>query len=133
MIFNPQESIDFHGFTGPFVQYSYARIQSILRKEPVTNEPISYSALLPLETELLLSMEQFSSIIQQAAAEHNPSLVAIYVFNLAKTFNSFYTAHSIANAESAEKKQLRLQLASMVSHILKTGMGLLGIAVPERM
>lgn len=133
MIFNPQESIDFHGFTGPFVQYSYARIQSILRKEPVTNEPVTYSALLPLETELLLSMEQFSNIIQQAAAEHNPSLVAIYVFNLAKTFNSFYTAHSIANAESAEKKQLRLQLASMVSHILKTGMGLLGIAVPERM
>ncbi|MFT3980997.1 MAG: arginine--tRNA ligase [Ferruginibacter sp.] len=133
MIFNPQESIDFHGFTGPFVQYTYARIKSILRKEAVSNEAITYSALLPLEKELLLSIEQFGSILQQAAEELNPSAVAIYVFNLAKTFNSFYTAHSIASAETAEKKQLRLQLAQMVSNVLKTGMGLLGIQMPERM
>ena len=133
MIFNPEESIDFHGFTGPFVQYTYARIKSILRKETVTNEAINYSALLPLEKELLVSLEQFEGILIQAAKELNPSALAIYVFNLAKSFNSFYTAHSIANAESAEKKQLRLQLAAMVSNVLKTGMRLLGINVPERM
>jgi len=133
MIFNPQESIDFHGFTGPFVQYTYARIKSILRKEAVSNNAIDYTALLPLEKELLLSIEQFQSALQQAAAELNPSALAIYVFNLAKTFNSFYTAHSIANAETAEKKQLRLQLAQMVSNVLKTGMSLLGIGMPERM
>ncbi len=133
MIFNPQESIDFHGFTGPFVQYTYARIKSILRKEQVSNQAIEFSTLLPLEKDLLVSIEQFQSILQQAAAELNPSALAIYVFNLAKTFNSFYTAHSIANAESSEKKQLRLQLAQMVSNVLKTGMGLLGIQVPERM
>ncbi len=133
MIFNPEESIDFHGFTGPFVQYTYARIKSILRKEPITNEAMNYSALLPLEKELLVSLEQFEGILIQAAKELNPSALAIYVFNLAKSFNSFYTAHSIANAESAEKKQLRLQLAVMVSNVLKTGMRLLGINVPERM
>lgn len=133
MIFNPEESIDFHGFTGPFVQYTHARIKSILRKEAVTNEAVDYSALLPLEKALLVALEQFEGILVQAAKELNPSALAIYVFNLAKSFNSFYTAHSIGNAESAEKKQLRLQLAVMVSNVLKTGMRLLGINVPERM
>lgn len=133
MIFNPEESIDFHGFTGPFVQYTHARIKSILRKEAVTNEAVDYSALLPLEKALLVALEQFEGILVQAAKELNPSALAIYVFNLAKSFNSFYTAHSIGNAESAEKKQLRLQLAVMVSNALKTGMRLLGINVPERM
>lgn len=133
MIFNPEESIDFHGFTGPFVQYTYARIRSILRKEPVTNEAIEYTPLLALEKELLLALEQFETVLIQAAKELNPSALAIYVFNLAKSFNSFYTVHSIANAETAEKKQLRLQLAQMVSNTLKTGMRLLGINVPERM
>ena len=133
MIFNPEESIDFHGFTGPFVQYTYARIKSILRKETVTNEAVAYSQLLPLEKEVIVSLEQFETILVQAAKELNPSALAIYVFNLAKSFNSLYAAHSIGNAESAEKKQLRLQLAVMVSNVLKTGMRLLGIAVPERM
>ena len=133
MIFNPEESIDFHGFTGPFVQYTHARIKSILRKEAVTNEAVDYSALLPLEKALLVALEQFEGILVQAAKELNPSALAIYVFNLAKSFNSFYTAHSIGNAESAEKKQLRLQLAVMVSNVLKTGMRFLGINVPERM
>jgi arginyl-tRNA synthetase len=133
MIFNPEESIDFHGFTGPFVQYTYARIKSILRKEPVTIETMDYTALLPLEKELLVALEQFEPVLMQSARELNPSALAIYVFNLAKSFNSFYTVHSIANAENAEKKQLRLQLALMVSNTLKTGMCLLGIGVPERM
>ena len=134
MIFNPEESIDFHGFTGPFVQYSYARIKSILRKESV-DESVDTSAgsLLKLEKEILVALEQFSSVLAQAAKELNPSVIAIYIFNLAKSFNSFYTAHSIGNAETAEKKQLRLQLAIMTSNVLKKGMSLLGINVPERM
>ena len=80
-----------------------------------------------------MALEQFSSILAQAAKELNPSVIAIYIFNLAKIFNSFYTVHSIANAETAEKKQLRLQLAIMTSNVLKKGMSLLGIEVPERM
>jgi arginyl-tRNA synthetase len=133
MIFNPEESIDFHGFTGPFVQYTYARIKSILRKETLSGDKFEASPLLKLEKEIIVSLEQFSTVLVQAATELNPSAIAIYVFNLAKSFNSFYTVHSIVKAESEEKKQLRLQLAVMVSNVLKTGMGLLGISLPERM
>ena len=133
MIFNPEESIDFHGFTGPFVQYTYARIKSILRKETPGVSDVAVSPLLKLEKEIIVSLEQFSTILAQAATELNPSVIAIYVFNLAKSFNSFYSAHSIGNAESEEKKQLRLQLAVMTANVLKKGMQLLGIVVPERM
>jgi arginyl-tRNA synthetase len=133
MIFNPEESIDFHGFTGPFIQYTYARIKSILRKETIDTKEYAATPLLKLEKEIVVALEQFSTILVQAAAELNPSAIAIYVFNLAKTFNSFYTVHSIANAETKEKKQVRLQLAIMTSNVLKKGMHLLGIAVPERM
>jgi arginyl-tRNA synthetase len=133
MIFNPEESIDFHGFTGPFVQYTYARIRSILRKEPFEVRAMEPTPLLKLEKEIIVTLEQFESALQQAAKELNPSVIAIYVFNLAKTFNSFYTAHSIGNAETHEKKQLRLQLAVMTSNVIKKGMQLLGIQVPERM
>ncbi len=151
MVFNPQESIDFHGFTGPFVQYTYARIQSILRKVvngewsmvngqwPMGNDESSEGneelgeALLKLEKEVLVILEQYPAAIEQACTEHNPSVIASYVFNLAKTFNSFYTEHSIANAETAIKKQLRLQLATMTANVIKSGMQLLGIRVPERM
>src|SRR5439155_8919758 len=84
MVFNPEESIDFHGFTGPFVQYTYARIKSILRKEQPTGS--SYSAdLLPLEKNILISLEQFPSVIGEAGSEDDPSKIAIYVFNLAKS------------------------------------------------
>lgn len=132
MIFNPEESIDFHGFTGPFVQYTHARIRSILRKEKPQHLPISGS-LLKLEKELITSLEQFPSVIEQAGEEMNPSVIAVYVFNLAKTFNSFYTEHSIMNAETPEKKELRLQIAQLTANVIKSGMGLLGINVPERM
>ncbi|MBL0183589.1 MAG: arginine--tRNA ligase [Chitinophagaceae bacterium] len=150
MVFNPQESIDFHGFTGPFVQYTYARIKSILRKvdssllmvdsKDVPNQDVSSMnydpstmSLLKLEKDLIIAAEQYPSMIEQACTEHNPSVIANYVFHLAKTFNSFYTEHSIANAETSAKKQLRVQLASITANIIKSGMGLLGIAVPERM
>ena len=138
MVFNPAESIDFHGFTGPFVQYTYARIKSILRKLEGTIEAVPTASetagpLLPLEKEVLVHLEQYPAALTQAATELNPSVIANYVFNLAKTFNSFYVEHSIANAESAAKKQLRLHLAVMTANVIKSGMQLLGVSVPERM
>jgi arginyl-tRNA synthetase len=133
MLFNPEESIDFHGFTGPFIQYTYARIRSILRKEKAISDKPQAASLLPLEKKLVVLIEQYSSIIEQAAIEYNPSVIAIYVFNLAKDFNTFYTEHSVVNAESAEKKQLRLQLCEMTANVISSSMQLLGIRVPERM
>ena len=134
MIFNPEESIDFHGFTGPFVQYTHARIKSILRKaQGPSNKTQVGDSLLMLEKDLIILLEQYPTVIEQAAIEHNPSVIAIYVFNLAKSFNTFYTEHSVMNAESEEKKQLRLQLSAMTANVIASGMGLLGIKVPERM
>ncbi|MBV9986709.1 MAG: arginine--tRNA ligase [Chitinophagaceae bacterium] len=133
MVFNPEESIDFHGFTGPFIQYTHARIKSILRKAEFPAEKIQAATLLPVEKELAIQLEMFPATLLDAGADHDPSKLAIYIFNLAKVFNSFYTEHSIANAESDEKKQLRLQLAQLTAQVIKTGMGVLGIDVPERM
>ncbi len=133
MVFNPEESIDFHGFTGPFIQYTHARIKSILRKTGPATGNRQPATLLPLEKDLAIHLETFPAVLADAANDHDPSKVAIYVFNLAKIFNSFYTEHSIANAESAEKKNLRIQLAQMTAQVIKTGMSTLGIRVPERM
>ena len=133
MIFNPEESIDFHGFTGPFIQYTYARIRSILRKEEAANKKLQDMDLFPREKELIVLLEQYGETIDQALQEHNPSLLAIYTFNVAKTFNTFYTEHSVMNAESPEKKELRLQLCELTAGIIKLMMALLGIRVPERM
>jgi len=133
MIFNPEESIDFHGFTGPFIQYTYARIKSILRKESIAGSNPLYTKFLKPEKDVVVLLEQYPSVVIQAAKELNPSVIAGYIFALAKTFNSFYTALSISNAESEEKKQLRLQLSVMTANVLKSGMQLLGIKVPERM
>lgn len=137
MVFNPEESIDFHGFTGPFVQYTYARIKSILRKEsPVGNrEPAvgGQQSLLKLEKELIVLLEQYEVILEQSLQEHNPSLLAIYAFNVAKTFNTFYTEHSVLNAESEEKKQLRLQISELSANTIASSLKLMGIRVPERM
>jgi arginyl-tRNA synthetase len=143
MVFNPTESIDFHGFTGPFIQYTYARIKSILRKQLIseqlavgngqmTTDPMT-TELLKSEKEVIVVAEQYGSIIEQAAQEHNPSVIANYVFNLAKTFNSFLAVHQILTAETEEKKQLRLQISLFTANVIKSGMALLGIAVPERM
>jgi arginyl-tRNA synthetase len=134
MIFNPAESIDFHGFTAPFVQYTYARIKSILRKESINSgTSMNNIELLKLEKEVIVYLEQFPGIIEQACNELNPSVIANYVFNLAKTFNSFYAEHSIANAETSIKKQLRLQIAAMTANTIQSGIQLMGIRVPERM
>ena len=134
MIFNPEESIDFHGFTGPFVQYTYARIKSILRKLQVTGYKLQVgNGLLNLEKQVITQLEQFPTIINEAATEHDPSKLAIYIFNLAKTYNTFYTEHSVTNAETEEKKIFRSQLSQLTAQTIKTGMALLGMNVPERM
>lgn len=136
MVFNPEESIDFHGFTGPFIQYTHARIKSILRKEPAGKNGESAGdswQLLKLEKELLLLLEQYTDTVKQAAFEYNPAAIANYAYSVAQTFNSFYTEHSVLNAESEEKKQLRLQLCQLTATVLQSAMRLLGIKVPERM
>lgn len=142
MIFNPEESIDIHGYTGPFIQYTYARIKSILRKAEqadgiretdLLDGSCRDSLLLPLERALLVSLEQFPVVIEQAAEELNPSAVANYVYHLAKSFNSFYTEHSVSRAESDCKKQLRLRISVMTANVIESGMKLLGIRVPEKM
>ena len=134
MLFNPEETIKFQGFTGPFIQYTHARIRSILRKASAFSfRANSATALLPKEKELLLLIEQYGSTVQQAAAEYNPSVIANYAFTLAKTYNGFYAEHSVLNAESEEKKVLRLELCQRSSAVLKAAMALLGIRVPERM
>ncbi|MEO8860286.1 MAG: arginine--tRNA ligase, partial [Ginsengibacter sp.] len=136
MIFNPEESIDFHGFTGPFIQYTYARIQSILRKigkEQMGEESWVNQNLLPLEKQLIIFLEKFTNTLEQAAYELNPSVIANYVFHLSKTYNSFYVEHSVANAENEEKKILRVRISVMTATVIKSALQLLGIAVPERM
>lgn len=134
MIFNPEESIDFHGFTGPFIQYTHARIKSVLRKSTIDKSINHFQeTLLPAEKELLLLAEQYQHVLQQSAASFDPSTIAIYLFQLAQSFNSFYAALSIVNAETEEKKQLRLKIASWVATIIASGMSLLGIKVPEKM
>ncbi len=137
MVFNPAESIDFHGFTGPFIQYTYARISSILRKlnyEPGSTLMVDANdTWFPLEKELIVILEQFPTVLKDAGTEQDPSKVAIYIFNLAKTFSSFYSEHSIANAESNSKQQLRIMLSVFTATAIKNGMKVLGIKVPDRM
>ncbi len=134
MLFNPEESIDLQGQTGPFVQYSYARIQSIKTKvgDIKIELPTKY-ALSPLEKEVLIELYQYPAVIQESARNFDPSVVASYTYNLAKTFNKFYVDHSIANAETPEAKHLRLGLADLTAKVLAGAFKLLGIDVPERM
>jgi arginyl-tRNA synthetase len=132
MIFNPEESIDFHGFTGPFIQYTHARIKSILRKTGTNVHAFSVT-LLPLEKALAMQLANFSAEVNEAAEALDPSKLAIYAFNLAKLFNSFYAELSIANAESEDKKNLRIQLGILTAVTLKQAMQTLGIEVPEQM
>ena len=132
MVFNPEESIDFHGFTGPFIQFIHARIKSILRKETAAGTAVK-EELLPKEKELIVLLEKYATICEQALTEHNPSVIAVYIYEVAKLFSSFYNEHKVLNAESEDKKQLRLQLSELTSNIIASAMALLGIKVPERM
>ncbi|MEI7801456.1 MAG: arginine--tRNA ligase, partial [Bacteroidota bacterium] len=134
MIFNPQESIDFHGFTGPFIQYTYARIQSLKHKAG-TNYQLSSPAVLPNDSErqLLLQLYLYPSIIKEAAANLDPALLANHIYHLAKGFNSFYAENSVLQADTEEQKNFRLLLSDLTGSVIKRGMKLLGIEVPERM
>ena len=139
MLFNPEESIDFNGNTGPFIQYTYARIRSILRKAPENPEnPISpenpkHPALTPKEIELIQKMNEYGAAVEQAGKDYSPSGIANYCYELTKVFNQFYHDYSILNEPDEQKKTVRLMLARNVAKIIKSGMGLLGIEVPERM
>ena len=135
MIFDPKESIDLHGFTATFIQYAHARICSILSKNEIAYGALSIGKepLLQMEKDLLLQIEQYPAILEQAGKEFNPSALCNYSFRIAQTFNSFYAQHSIKDAESEEKKQLRLKLATMTANTLQNAMNLLGIEVPNKM
>ena len=152
MLFNPEESIDFNGNTGPFIQYTYARICSILRKfrgeeQEVRGERIVSASEQPLnisltshpspltskEIELIQKMSEFGAAVEQAGKDYSPSGIANYCYELTKIFNQFYHDYSILNEPDEQKRQVRLAIARNVAKILKTGMGLLGIDVPERM
>ena len=138
MLFNPEESIDFNGNTGPFVQYTYARIRSILRKaagQGVTI-PDALADNMPLcqkETELIQKMDEFGAAVRQAGKDYSPSGIANYCYELTKDFNQFYHDYSILNADTEEEKVVRLVIAKNVAKTIKNGMALLGIEVPERM
>ena len=136
MLFNPKESIDLQGNTGPFIQYTYARIQSIFRKLKEENFQISqdkFESLDDIEKELVVLLNQYPTIVEIAADTYSPSEVANYIYALAKKFNTFYVDHSIAKAETESKKHLRADIALNVSVVIKHGLILLGISVPERM
>ncbi|MBR4238562.1 MAG: arginine--tRNA ligase [Prevotella sp.] len=134
MLFNPEESIDFNGNTGPFIQYTHARIRSILRKaQDTANALNNTSTLNAKEIELIQKMNEFPSAVEQAGKDYSPSGIANYCYELTKEFNQFYHDYSILNAESDEAKNVRLMIARNVAKTLKNGMALLGIEVPERM
>ena len=141
MIFNPKESIDLHGFTATFIQYAHARICSILRKEhlPLVPDQEQFQAFrltqgfAPMEQKMISLLEQYAGVLNDAATEFNPSAICNYAFALAQAFNSFYDVHSISKAENEEKKQLRLMIVVMTASVLRHGMNLLGIRMPEKM
>ena len=138
MLFNPEESIDFNGNTGPFIQYTHARIRSILRKAEAEGIklPENLDADMPLnqkETELIQKMNEYGAVVEQAGKDYSPSGIANYCYELTKEFNQFYHDYSILGADNDKEKTVRLALAANVAKTIKNGMDLLGIEVPERM
>ena len=136
MLFNPEESIDFNGNTGPFIQYTYARIRSILRKAAsltCTNGLTCATCLSDKEVELIQKMSEYGAAVEQAGKDYSPSGIANYCYELTKVFNQFYHDFSILNEPDEQKKAVRLMLAKNVAKIIKNAMALLGIEVPERM
>ena len=134
MLFNPAESIDFNGNTGPFIQYTYARICSILRKaQNIQSTQSTQVTLNDKEVELIQKMSEFGAAVEQAGKDYSPSGIANYCYELTKVFNQFYHDYSILNEPDKQKKAVRLMLAKNVAKIIKNGMGLLGIEMPERM
>lgn len=133
MLFNPKESVDFNGDTGPFVQYTYARIQSILRKEKPKEFNFDSIELNELEIEIIRHLNELEETIQKSATELSPALIVNYVYDLVKLFNSFYQNHAILKAETEDIKNFRLFLSQWTSLVIKNCLGLLGINAPERM
>jgi arginyl-tRNA synthetase len=136
MLFNPRESIDFNGNTGPFIQYTYARIRSVLRKAAeagVCGSIAEGLELIPEEVELVKYLADFPATVLQAGATYSPSVIGAYVYDLAKMYNSYYHDHSILREEREDVRSFRVLLSRLVSEVIGRGMGLMGIAVPERM
>ena len=136
MLFDPRESIDFNGNTGPFIQYTHARIRSILRKAEesgITTEGYAQAELLPEEIELIKALSEYPATVRTAGQQFAPSVIAAYAYDLAKQFNGYYHDHSILKEERTEVRALRLMLASEVARVIRSAMSLLGINVPERM
>jgi arginyl-tRNA synthetase len=134
ILFDPKASVDFQGNTGPFIQYTYARIQSILRKATFDySSEVTGIDLHIKEKELIKQLELYPETIQQAAANYSPALIANYTYDLVKEFNSFYQNVSILGEANEIKKILRVQLAHKVAEVIKSSFGLLGIQVPNRM
>ena len=136
MLFNPEESIDFNGNTGPFIQYTYARIRSILRKwsdEITLDEKAFEVSLAEKEISLIQRLQGFEAAVRQAGQDYNPSCIANYCYELVKEYNQFYHDFSVLHEEDKAKQQVRLVLSAAVAQVVKNGMGLLGIEVPERM
>ena len=136
MLFDPRESIDFNGNTGPFIQYTHARICSILRKADeagIDYKSYDCTELLPEEVALIKSMADFPNVVKAAGESFSPSLIAAYAYDLAKTFNGYYHDHSILREEDGQKRSMRLMLAAEVARIIRRAMALLGIEVPQRM
>ncbi len=134
IVFDPKESVDFQGNTGPFIQYTYARIQSILRQyDEDLNLKVDTCQLHEKERELIKILDQFPETIQQAADQYSPALIANYVYDLVKAFNSFYQNLSILGADTDNQKLFRIKLSASTAKIIKTGFNLLGIKLPERM
>ena len=136
MLFDPRESIDFNGNTGPFIQYTHARIRSILRKAEeagISTEGYTNAELLPEEVELIKALSEFPAVVRTAGEQFAPSVIAAYAFDLAKQFNGYYHDHSILKEENATTRALRLMLAATVASVIRRAMSLLGISVPERM
>ncbi|MDB5004049.1 MAG: arginine--tRNA ligase [Mucilaginibacter sp.] len=133
LLFDPNESVDFQGHTGPFIQYTHARIKSVLNRATITGVDTEPSELAPEERDLIVTLTQFPEIITQAAIAYNPGTIANYVYELAKAYNKFYHEHSILQAEDELVKQFRLQLSVASAKVISRGMNMLGIEVPERM
>ncbi len=133
ILFDPKESIDFQGNTGPFIQYTYARIQSILRKAEIEDISVDEIELHEKEKQVIKQLAQFPEVIQNAADQHSPALIANYTYDLVKEFNSFYQNVSILGADSELEKGFRVALSANVGHAIKNAFSILGIEVPERM
>lgn len=133
ILFDPKESVDFNGNTGPFIQYTYARIQSILRKESPAEFDLNSIEINEAETEIIRHLYNFEETIQKAAEDLSPALIANYVYDLVKLFNSFYQNHSVLKAESENLKWFRLYLSSWVATVIASSLNLLGIGAPEKM